>query len=129
MGATLPRHSAHSKAKVQGAHRRRALCPRSGAIDTFLPFGCGVLVALLLLLPGPVRVREDDVDTGLVDEIGRFLAALEPAAHRRGGEAQKLCQLSDAAGGLTGLVKDQRGHVRAETGRPGTVVPGDLVRR
>src|SRR4051812_2841272 len=45
MGATLPRHSAHSKAKVQGARRQRALCPRSETIDTFLPFGCGVPVA------------------------------------------------------------------------------------
>src|SRR3954467_1047294 len=110
MGATLPRHIEHSKAKRQGARRPRALCPRSEAIDTFLPFGCGVPVANAPVMPrllfGPIRVREHDVDAGLIDEIGRFLGALETAVQRRGGDAQKLGQLRDAAGSLAGLVQD-----------------------
>src|SRR3954463_3198838 len=118
MGATLPRHIAHSKAKVQGGRRRRALCPRSETIDTFLPFDCGVLVAYYpasarycplrpRLVPRPVRVREHDVDASLVDEVGRFLGALEPAVHRREGDPQKPGQWPHAAGSLAGLMQDE----------------------
>src|SRR5262245_939070 len=128
MGATLPRHIAHSKAKMQGARRRRALCPRCETIDTFLRYlAAEFFVAFLLRVPAPVGVREHDIDARLVDEIGCFLDALEPAAHRRGGEAQELCQLSDSACGLARLVEDQRAHVGAEAGRLRAIVWSELV--
>src|SRR6185295_14857841 len=110
--------------RVGGEHSARA----AERLILFCHLAWRVLVALLLRVTGPVRVREHDVDAGLVDQIGRFLGALEPAVHRRHGDAQKLCQLSDAAGGLAGLVQDQRTHVGTEAGRPGAIVLGDVVR-